>query len=113
MNRNMDFCKVYAMKLRIWKMPSPSFKQIDKRIITKLIKMNIKAATSQQQIKLGSDLITINGVKGDALLFRVMINNTFKGYIQKREGEYYRLDGSDIHNLIFARICHAMETPVS
>jgi len=71
--------------------------------------MNIKAATEQRKIKVGNEVITIDGVKGDALLFRVTIDKVFKGYIQKRDGEYYRLDGSDINNLIFARICHVMD----
>ena len=71
--------------------------------------MNIKAAAEKKQIKIGSELITIEGVKGDASLLRVVINQVFKGYIQKRDGELYRLDGSDIHNLIFARICHSLE----
>ncbi len=71
--------------------------------------MNIKAATEQRKLKVGNEVITIDGVKGDALLFRVTIDKVFKGYIQKRDGEYYRLDGSDIHNLIFARICHVMD----
>jgi len=71
--------------------------------------MNIKAAAEKKQIKIGSELITIEGVKGDASLLRVVINQVFKGYIQKRDGEFYRLDGSDIHNLIFARICHSLE----
>ncbi|MFW0718729.1 hypothetical protein [Pedobacter sp. N23S346] len=70
--------------------------------------MDNKAATEQKQIKIGGDVITIDGVKGDKFLFRVMINKTFKGYIQKRDGDYYRLDGSDIHNLIFAKICHSL-----
>lgn len=71
--------------------------------------MNIKAAAEKKQIKIGSELITIEGVKGDANLLRVVINQVFKGYIQKRDGEFYRLDGSDIHNSIFARICHSLE----
>ena len=71
--------------------------------------MNTKAATEQKHIKIGGDVVTIDGVKGDKYLFRVMINKTFKGYIQKRDGDYYRLDGSDIHNLIFARICKQLE----
>jgi len=71
--------------------------------------MNIKAAAEKKQIKIGSELITIEGVKGDTSLLRVVINQVFKGYIQKRDGEFYRLDGSDIHNLIFARICHSLE----
>lgn len=58
---------------------------------------------------IGADLIVIDGVKGDSLLFRVMINSTFKGYLQKRNGVCHRLDGSDIHNLIFAKICQYME----
>ena len=68
--------------------------------------MDIKAATEKRQIKIGSELVVIDGVKGDVSLFRVMINQTFKGYIQKRDGDYYRLDGSGIHDLIFARLCH-------
>jgi len=71
--------------------------------------MNVKAATEQRKIKIGNELITIDGVKGDALLFRVTIDKVFKGYIQKKDDEYHLLDGSDIHNLIFARICHAMK----
>lgn len=71
--------------------------------------MNIKVAAEKKQIKIGSELITIEAVKGDANLLRVVINQVFKGYIQKRDGEFYRLDGSDIHNLIFARICHSLE----
>ncbi|RLJ80385.1 hypothetical protein BCL90_1148 [Pedobacter alluvionis] len=38
-----------------------------------------------------------------------MINQAFNGYIQKRDGEFHRLDGSDIHDLIFARICKQLE----
>jgi len=68
--------------------------------------MNIKAATEQRQIKIGGDVITIDGVKGDSLLFRVMINNSFKGYVQRKDGQYSKTDGSDIHDLIYARICH-------
>lgn len=70
---------------------------------------DIKAATEQKQIKIGGDVVTIDGVKGDGFLFRVMINKTFKGYIQKRDGLVHRVDGSDIHNLIFAKICHSLE----
>ena len=71
--------------------------------------MDIKAATETRTLKIGNEVISINTVKGDSNLFRVMINKTFKGYIQKRDGELHRLDGSSIHDLIFARVCHLME----
>jgi len=71
--------------------------------------MDIKAATFQKQIKIGGDLIVIDGVKGSDLLYRVLINQSFKGYIQKREGLFHRVDGSDIHNLLFAKICQSLE----
>lgn len=72
--------------------------------------MDIKAATKRKEIKIGSEIVVIDGVKGDASLFRVVINQTFKGYLQKRDGELYRVDGSSIHDLIFARICHSMQS---
>lgn len=71
--------------------------------------MNIKAAAFQKQIKIGGDLVVIDGVRGDDFLYRVMINQDFKGYIQKRDGLFHRIDGSDIHYLLFARICQALE----
>ncbi|QDW25100.1 hypothetical protein FFJ24_009880 [Pedobacter sp. KBS0701] len=71
--------------------------------------MNIKAAAFHKQIKIGGDLVVIDGVKGDDFLYRVMINQDFKGYIQKRDGLFHRIDGSDIHNLLFARICQVLE----
>ncbi|WP_443945619.1 hypothetical protein ACJVDH_00475 [Pedobacter sp. AW1-32] len=69
----------------------------------------VKAATVQRDIKIGPDVISIEGVKGDDFLYRVSINKSFKGYLQKRDGVYHRLDGSDIHNLIFAKICQHLE----
>lgn len=77
--------------------------------ISNICRMNNQVTTSIKQIKIGPEVIVINGVKGDSELYRIVINNTFKGYIQKRDGEFHRLDGSDIHNLIFARICQEME----
>ncbi|WP_316826005.1 hypothetical protein [Pedobacter miscanthi] len=71
--------------------------------------MNIKAAAFQKQIKIGADLVVIDRVKGDDLLYRIMINQNFKGYIQKRDGLFHRIDGSDIHTLLFARICQVLE----
>jgi len=71
--------------------------------------MNIKAAAFHKQIKIGGDLVVIDGVKGDDLLYRIMINQDFKGYIQKRNGLFHRIDGSDIHYLLFARICQVLE----
>lgn len=74
--------------------------------------MNVKAATGRKQIKIGGDLLTIDGVKGDSKLFRVMTNNTFSGYLQFRDGHYHRLDGSKIHDLIFAKICQCLENDI-
>jgi len=70
--------------------------------------MIVKAATTQKILNIGIDLIVISPVKGDDLLFRIMINTEFCGYIQWRENEFYRVDGSKIHDLIFAKICASM-----
>jgi len=70
---------------------------------------NFKAATEKREIKIGNEVIVLDTVKGDSTLFRVMINNSFKGYLQNRDGEYFRVDGSCIHDLIFARICHSLK----
>lgn len=68
-----------------------------------------KEATETRILKVGQDVIVVSGVKGDATLQRVMINSTFSGYLQNREGEYYRLDGHNIHNLIFAKLCQLLK----
>jgi len=70
--------------------------------------MNFKAATTLKELKIGSEVVVISGVKGEEGLYRIMINQSFKGYIQKRMGEFYRIDGSSIHDLIFARIANFM-----
>jgi len=56
--------------------------------------LDIKAATEVRTLKIGNEVITINTVKGESNLFRIVINQTFKGYIQKRDGELPRVDGS-------------------
>jgi hypothetical protein len=71
--------------------------------------MSIEGATFRKQIKIGGDLIVIDEVKGDDLLYRVSVNQNFKGYLQKRSGQFHRIDGSDIHNLLFAKICQSLE----
>jgi len=66
--------------------------------------MKSKAATEIKNIKIGADLITIEPVKGDEMLFRININNAFKGYVIRR-GDNYSLTGQTmIHPLIYARI---------
>lgn len=62
-----------------------------------------------KQLKIGRDLITISGVKGDPLLFSIDINKVFQGYIQKRDNEYHRLDNSKINIILFARICQELK----
>ena len=68
-----------------------------------------KAATRQKILNVGNDLIVINEVKGDPFLYRVMVNSQFCGYIQWRENEFHRVDGSNIKDLIFARLCEVMK----
>jgi len=68
----------------------------------------LKAVTDKNQIKIGADLITVLGLKGDGSLFRVTINNGFKGYIQVRDGLYHRSDGHTIYDLIFVKICQCL-----
>lgn len=67
-----------------------------------------KAATRQKILNVGGDLIVINEVKGDAFLFRVMINSEFCGYIRWSENQFSRVDDAKIQDLIFARICEVM-----
>lgn len=74
------------------------------KIISNICFMNIKAATEKKEIKIGPDLLTIEPVKGDKNLFRIWVNNAFKGYVI-RKGEEYSLTGENkIHTLIYARI---------
>ena len=68
-----------------------------------------KGATEKRIINIGRDLIVINQVKGDESLQRVMINSVFCGYMQMREGKHHRLDGHNIHDLVFAKICQLIE----
>ncbi|WP_316831827.1 hypothetical protein [Pedobacter aquatilis] len=67
-----------------------------------------KKVNEQRIINIGRDLIVVNKIGGAEGLHRILINSKFAGYIEKRAGEYYRLDGHDIHNLIFARLCQIM-----
>jgi hypothetical protein len=64
-----------------------------------------KGKNQQVILNIGRDLIVINAVEGADELHRVVINSSFAGFIEKRDGEYFRLDGSEIHDLIFAKIC--------
>lgn len=64
-----------------------------------------KGEKTQVILNIGRDLIVINAVEGAEDLHRILINSNFAGFIEKRDGEYFRLDGSDIHDLIFAKIC--------
>jgi hypothetical protein len=64
-----------------------------------------KGKNQQVILNIGRDLIVVNAVEGADELHRVVINSSFAGFIEKRDGEYFRLDGSEIHDLIFAKIC--------
>lgn len=70
---------------------------------------NNKAATETKELKIGSESIQIEQVKGQPYLFRISINQRFKGYIEKKENEYHKVEGYTYHELIFARICHFLK----
>lgn len=71
--------------------------------------MITKAATPERILSIDDNLIVISEVKGDNSLYRVMMNSHFKGYIQKRDNELYRVDGSSISDDLFSTICIALE----
>lgn len=71
--------------------------------------MLTKRLKEQQIINIGRDLIVINKVTNEQSLYRVLINAKFSGFIQERDGEFHRLDGHDIHNLLFARLSTMMK----
>ena len=64
-----------------------------------------KGKKNQLILNIGRDLIVMNAVDGAKDLHRIVINSSFAGFIEKRDGQYHRVDGSEIHNLIFAEIC--------
>ena len=68
--------------------------------------MNFKAATQTKNLKIGNEAIQIEVVKGQPYLYRISINNAFIGYIEDVNGELKKVDILNIHDLIFARICH-------
>lgn len=65
---------------------------------------HVKAATEKKELKIGAELITIEPVKGDENLFRIYIDNAFKGYVMNKNGEYSLTGQTKIHSLIYARI---------
>jgi len=71
--------------------------------------MITKAATPERILSIDDNLMVISEVKGDNSLYRVMINSAFKGYIQKRGNEFYRLDGSSISDNLFSTISIALD----
>lgn len=64
-----------------------------------------KGRKNQLILNIGRDLVVMNAVDGAKDLHRIVINSSFAGFIEKREGKYHRVDGSEIPNLIFADIC--------
>jgi len=71
--------------------------------------MKSKAATDKKDIKIGPDLITIETVKGDENLFRININNAFKGYVIRKNDEYSLTGQSAIHPVIYGRILECIQ----
>ncbi|WP_316764974.1 hypothetical protein [Pedobacter aquatilis] len=71
--------------------------------------MIIKAATPERILNIDNNLIVVSAVKGDSSLYRVMINTTFNGYIQKRLDGFYRLNGCGISDDLFSTISIALD----
>jgi len=72
--------------------------------------MMTKGTTPERIILFNGRIIVISQVKGEQSLYRVISDGNFKGYIQLREGEFYRLDGSSISDNKFEAICKALST---
>jgi hypothetical protein len=66
-------------------------------------------AVPERILIFNSRVIVISQVKNDLSLFRIISDGVFKGYMQKREGEYHRIDGSSISNEKFEFICQHLK----
>jgi len=71
--------------------------------------MNFKASTPERIITFNNSIIVISMVKGDSILYRIMIDSSFKGYVQKMGDGLHRVDGSSIKDAEFEAICDAFE----
>lgn len=70
-----------------------------------------KAETLTKIIPHGDNTIVVSGVKGDKNLFRVVINSTFIGYLERHaDGELYKVHGSKITAEQYDEICKALKT---
>ncbi|WP_316809308.1 hypothetical protein [Pedobacter agri] len=74
--------------------------------------MKYQEATDTKNIKIGPDLIAIEPVKGDTNLFRININNAFKGYVIRKNDEYALTGQNMIHPLIYARILDCIKNGI-
>lgn len=71
--------------------------------------MHIQAGTDTTLICYKNSVMVISAVKADPSLYRVIIDSEFKGYVQRRDGELFRVDGSTIWPDQFEEICRVMK----
>ncbi|KQS36858.1 hypothetical protein [Pedobacter sp. Leaf194] len=67
-----------------------------------------KASTPERILLFKDRVLVVSQVKGDLSLFRIMSDGVFKGYIQKRGGDFFRVDGSSISDEKLVFLCEAM-----
>jgi len=72
--------------------------------------MEIKEASTPERVLLiNNKVVVVSTVKGDASLYRIVVDSTFKGYLQRRNGELFRVDGSSISDSKFEQLCKALK----
>lgn len=71
--------------------------------------MNFKKDIPERITILQKAVIVISLAKGDSSLFRIIIDSSFKGYIQKIDNELYRKNGSSIIDAEFKAVCVCLE----
>lgn len=73
--------------------------------------MNFKKDVPERILMLQKAVVVISLVKGDSSLFRIIIDSSFKGYLQNIDGVLYRTNGSSIKDNEFKAICDCLESP--
>ena len=66
-------------------------------------------STPTRLITFNNRVLVISQVRDDKSLYRVMSGGVFNGYVQRRDGEFYRVDGSSISGAKFEAICLALK----
>lgn len=67
------------------------------------------APCEKKELKVGSEIIQLISTDSDQSRFSVYINKEHRGYIEKYNEGYRKVEGYGYHELIFARICYFLE----